>query len=85
MNIIENEVLIIIKFNFISQFAGCVHFEHAFPLDSNSIKIKMLPFRWGMLFGVLLIVAYANGAAIVSVKIVNEISVCVFVCVCIFM
>lgn len=34
-NIIENEVLIIIKFNFISQFAGCVDFEHAFPLDSN--------------------------------------------------
>lgn len=33
-----------------------------------------------MLFGVLLIVAYANGAAIVSVKIVNEISMCVFVC-----
>lgn len=32
-----------------------------------------------MLFGVLLIVAYANGAAIVSVKIVNEISV--YVCV----
>jgi len=40
----------------------------------------MLPFRLGLILGAVLLVASANGAAIVSFRIVNESQEFAFVC-----